>query len=258
MVMSCPNIPYDISSQLLKNYKSYTGQCVFSCIYSSSMFIVQTNKFHLQIHQRNLVWQKRSLTTLPPADLVCNAWIFSETMRRIRKSIHNLASAVASSFSPNSGQYLAGFAQGNGFSLFGISFLRSCSICLFTTWLLIPPQREWTDISLSAKRISKQINPNTHITNISIFCFVLYNFCSISVCCTWCTSNTCALTSVGWHFSILEKYPTGVLLAGFPCISRWSAFTSRFHCFEFLCVIKFIWESSQNWIFQGCSRDAAA
>jgi len=124
-------------------------------------------------------------------------------MRRIRKSIHNLASALASSFSANAGQYLAGFSffwhfgQTSVFAFFAslqyLSFYKSAS----------NSRAKRKDRHVSLKHISKQINANTHITHRSIFCFVLYNFCSISVCCTWCTSNRCALTCVGWNFGIV-------------------------------------------------------
>ena len=54
-----------------------------------------------------------------------HAWISSETMRRIRKSIHNLATAVATSFSANSGQYLAGCADFSWY--FVLAFLQYLS-----------------------------------------------------------------------------------------------------------------------------------
>ena len=146
-----------------------------------------------------------------------HAWISCERMRRIRKSIHNLANAVASSFSANSGQYLAGFPAESGFLDFG--FWRSC---LFTNRrLLIWRQREKTDLFLSvkAKCSSQQINQNTQITNRLMFCFFVYHTYD------WYTSSIeCALICVGWHCGIVSY-----CWVVFPQISH-------FHSFLFLCV----------------------
>ena len=124
------------------------------------------------------------ITTLPPpADLVCtvHAWISSERMRRLRKSFHNLAAAVVTSFSANSGQYLASWFcwKENGFSyFFGILYWRSCSTCPFTNRLTSPRQREKTDRSLQAHSTSANTRIQTHrfYKQIDLLCFVLYNF----------------------------------------------------------------------------------
>ena len=193
-------------------------------------------------------------------------------MRRLRKSIHNFASALASSFSPNSGQYLAGFAQENGFRTdfrsfsfwHFVSFLRSCSICLFTTWLLIPRQREKTDTSLSAKqRISKQMNPRTHTTNRLMFCFVQLLF-YFSVFVVHGVLQVCiGLCGVAfWNCGVIPHwgfagwlYPIFPVDWHIPLVLIVLNFSAAFVASN---PIMLIWESSQNWIFQGCCRYADA
>ena len=103
------------------------------------------------------------ITTLPPpADFVCtvHAWISSERMRRLRKSFHNLAAAVVTSFSANSGQYLPSWFCWER-KHFALAFLQYLSF--YKPAYKSKAKRKDRHISSSTQHISKHKNPNTQV-----------------------------------------------------------------------------------------------
>ena len=214
------------------------------------------------------------ITTLPPpADFVCtvHAWISSERMRRLRKSFHNLAAAVVTSFSANSGQYLPSWFCWERKRIFVFLFAFCigvpAALVLLQTGLQVQgKEKRQTDLFQLKHTAHQETQESKHtgFTNRLIF---------YALCCTTSFSvyHTChmvnfkwaciVLTCVRWLCGIVIQYVLIVAFcrivgcffpvfpADFPVFpADWSIDCHSFvyfHCFLFLCV-SCIWELWEN------------